>query len=161
MAKIVHQNLAKRHGLVNTYLPYYQYKPSPVLESEDIKLYWNRSVITDRLITANRPDVIIVNKQQKVTFLIDIAIPNTHNMNETHTSKITKYLPLAEEERHMWGQERVTIVPVVLSSTGVVPNTLTDALGKLGISLDVIGLMQKAVILETCSIVRSFLNLPV
>jgi len=36
---------------------------------------WNQAVHTDREVTANRPDIIIKNKNEKTCTLIDVAIP--------------------------------------------------------------------------------------
>ena len=39
----------------------------------------NQAVDTDREVTANRPDIIIKNKQEKTCTLIDVAIPPDRN----------------------------------------------------------------------------------
>lgn len=161
VAKIVHQSLAQQHNLVQGRLPYYQYNPSAVLENKTHRLYWDRTVITDRTISANRPDIVITDKSDRVTYLIDIAVPNSHNIQQTYTGKINKYLPLAEEVRQMWKQERVLILPLILSATGVIPRSLKANLVKLGIHHSVMTIMQKAALLGTCSVVRSFMNLPI
>jgi hypothetical protein len=43
-------------------------------------LYFDRTVLTDIHIKHNRPDIIILNKQQKQAYLLDIAVPNSHNI---------------------------------------------------------------------------------
>jgi hypothetical protein len=45
----------------------------------------------------NRPDITFINKKAKNTFLIDIAVPNTHNLAKTITDKQNKYQELANE----------------------------------------------------------------
>ena len=45
----------------------------------------------------NGPDITFVNKKTKNTFLIDIAVPNTHNLAKTITDKQNKYQELANE----------------------------------------------------------------
>jgi hypothetical protein len=62
-----------------------------VLENDNFKLYWNRSIITDKTIPSNRPDITLTNKKTKNTFPVDIAIPNTHNLAKTITEKQKKY----------------------------------------------------------------------
>ena len=44
-------------------------------------------ILTDKTITFNRPDVIFMNKKTKNTFLIDVAVPNTHNLDKIITDK--------------------------------------------------------------------------
>ena len=59
------------------------------------KLYWNRSILTDKTIPFNRPDITFMNKKTKNTFLIDIAVPNTHNLAKTINGRQNKYQELA------------------------------------------------------------------
>jgi len=66
-----------------------------VLENQNFKLYWNRSKLTDKTISFNRPDITFINKKTKNIFLIDIAVPNTHNLAKTITYKQNKYQELA------------------------------------------------------------------
>jgi hypothetical protein len=76
VAKVIHQKLAKAAELIEDASPYYKYTPANVLENDNFKLYWNRSITTDKAIPSNRPDITFMNKKTKNTFLIDIAIPN-------------------------------------------------------------------------------------
>ena len=75
LAKITHQKLAEAAELIEVRSPYYKYTPANVLENENIKLYWNCSILTDKTISSNRPDITFMNKKTKNTFLIDIAVP--------------------------------------------------------------------------------------
>ena len=70
--------------------------PATALENEYFKLYWNRSVRTDKTITFNRPDITFMNKKTKNTFLIDIAVPNTHNLAKNNNRQ-TKQVPRTGE----------------------------------------------------------------
>jgi len=60
------------------------------MENENFKLYWNRSILTEKPDTFNRLDVTFMNKKTKKPFLIDIAVPNTHNLAKTITDKQNK-----------------------------------------------------------------------
>jgi hypothetical protein len=90
LAKIIHQKLAEAVELINDKIPYDKYTPANVLENENSKQYWNRSILTDKTITFNRPDITFMNKKTKNTFLIDIAVPNTHNLSKTIANKQNK-----------------------------------------------------------------------
>jgi len=48
LAKIIHQKLAEATELIDDKSPYYKYTPANVLENENFKLYWNRSILTDK-----------------------------------------------------------------------------------------------------------------
>ena len=49
--------------------PYYKYTPVNVLQNENFKLYWNRSILTDKTMPFNRPDITFINKKAKNNFL--------------------------------------------------------------------------------------------
>jgi len=98
-------------------IPYYKYKPSIVLENENFKLYWNRSILTEQKITYNPPDITFMNKKTKNNTLIDIAVPNTHNLAKTITDKQNKYQELANEICAMWKQKAAQLIPIAISST--------------------------------------------
>jgi len=97
LAKIIHQKLAEAAELIDNKSPYYKYTPANVLENVNFKLYWNRSILTGKTISFNRPDITFMNKKTKNTCLIDIAVPNTHNLAKTITDKQNKYQELANE----------------------------------------------------------------
>jgi hypothetical protein len=73
-AKIIHMNLAVKFNLLKNTQPHYSYTPESCLENDNYKLYFDRTVLTDIHIKHNRPDIIILNKQQKQAYLLDIAI---------------------------------------------------------------------------------------
>jgi hypothetical protein len=87
LAKIIHQKLAEVAELIEEKIPYYKYTPANVLENDNFKLYWNRSILTDKTIPFNRPDITFISKKTKKTFLIDIAVPNTHNLAKKPINK--------------------------------------------------------------------------
>jgi len=125
LAKIIHQKLAETVELIDDKSPYYKYTPANLLENENFKQYWNRSILTDKTITFNRPDITFMNKKTKKTFLIDIAVPNTHNLAKKITAKQNNYQELANEICAMWKQKAAQMISIVISSTGVIPKLLS------------------------------------
>jgi len=65
--------------------------------------------------------ITFVNKKTKNTFLIDTAVPNTHNFAKTITDKQNQYQELANEVCAMWKQKAAQVIPTVIPSTGVIP----------------------------------------
>jgi len=105
--------------LVEDKIPYYKYSAASVLENENFKLYWNRSILTDKKIHFNGPDITFMNKKTMNTFLIHTAVPNTHNPpSQTVTDKQNKYQELANEICAIWKQKAAQVIPIVTSSTG-------------------------------------------
>jgi hypothetical protein len=158
LAEIIHQKLAEAAELIEGKSPYYKYTPASVLENDNFKLYWNRSILTYKTVPFNRPDITFMNKKTKNTFLIDIAVPNTHNLTRIVTNKQNKYQELANDICAVWKQNTAQVIPLVISSTGGIPKSLSQCLKRLNLHPNMYIQMQKSVILGTCSIVRNFLN---
>jgi len=74
-----------------------------------------------------------MNKKTKNTFLIDIAIPNTHNLARTINDKQNKYQELAIEICAMWKQKTAQVIAIVISSTGVIPKSLSQSLTRVNL----------------------------
>jgi hypothetical protein len=55
------------------------------------------SIITDRNIQSNRPDIVILDNNIKEAYLIDVSIPNSHNTHSTITEWLKKYSDLQDE----------------------------------------------------------------
>jgi len=125
--------MAEAAELIDDKTPYYKYTPANVLENENFKLYWNRSILTDKTIYFNRPDITFMNEKTKNNFLIDIGVPNTHNLAKTITDKQNKYQELANEICVVWKQKTTQLNPVVISSTGVIPKSLSQSLTRLNL----------------------------
>jgi hypothetical protein len=62
-------NLAVKFNLLKNTQPHYIYTPESCLENDSYKLYFDRTILTDIHIKHNRPDIIILNKQQKQAYL--------------------------------------------------------------------------------------------
>ena len=145
LAKIIHQKLSEAAKLIDDKSLYYKYTPANVLENENFKLYWNRSILTDKTIPFNRTDITFMNKKTKSTFLIDITVPNTHNLAKTKADKQNKYQELANEICAMWKQKAAQVIPIVISSTGVIPKSLSQSLTRLNLHPNTYIQLQKSV----------------
>lgn len=159
VARIIHQQLALQYGLIENEVPYYKYAPVPVLENGHATLYWDRSVITDRTIVANKPDIVLTDRSQRRAILVDITIPHDENLVKAEKDKLSKYLDLAHEVTAMWDVESTIIVPIVVSANGLIAKSLDQHLKRLSLGGWIKGQIQKAVLLDTARIVRRFLTL--
>jgi hypothetical protein len=97
-----------------------------------------------------------MNKKTKKAFLIDMAVPNTHNLAKTITDKQNEHQKLANEICAMWKQNTAQVIRLVISSTGVIPKSLSQSLKRLNLHPNTYIQMQKSVILGTCPVVRNF-----
>ena len=71
--------------------------PAPVLENDTHKLLWDFDIQTDRIISARRPGLIIINEKKKICKIVDFAIPADHRIKLKECQKRDKYLDLARE----------------------------------------------------------------
>lgn len=155
-AKIIHQQLSIKYGLIKDPPPYYRYTPEPVLESREHLMYWDRPIKTDKTTDFNRPDLVLIEKHKKRAVIIDVACPLTSNIQRTETEKVTKYENLAIELKRQWKLTEVRTIPVVMSATGVMSSNLSRGMEQLELPTTIINDIQKAVLLQTCHIVRKF-----
>lgn len=157
-AKIIHQALALKLKLTTEQTQYYNYSPNNILEDNRFKLYYDITIHTDKTISHNRPDITLQDKLNKITYLIDVAIPTDNNIGKKYSEKIEKYTPLAIEVERIWKQGKVQIIPFIISATGITHKTFSQHLEQLKLDTVIHELIQKAIILKTCNIVRSFLK---
>ena len=87
VANVIHQKLAEAAELIVDKSPYCRYTPANVLENDNLKLYWNSSIITGKTIPTDRTDITVMNKKTKTTYLTDRAVQNTHNIAKKITAK--------------------------------------------------------------------------
>ena len=107
---------------------WYTHMPKPVCEKGDVTVLWNQAVHTDREVTANRPDIIIKNKEEETCTQIDVAIPADRNVVQKGAEKKLKYKSLCIEIQRMWNL-KCTIIPVIIGATGIVTRSLRQKFG--------------------------------
>ena len=160
VAAIVYKELLRTHKLNNdTNTPYYKLQPQPLVENERVKIYWDKTLLTDRRVEHNRPDITIVDKIQKKAYFDDISVPNNNNMDAKIKEKMEKYEPLTRDIKQVWQLESVETIPIIVSAMGLIPTNLKKNLRKIGVPENIYQEMQKSVILDTTHIVRSFLQM--
>lgn len=158
MAKIYHQAMALKYRLLNVKKKNHLYLPDVILENEFYKLYWDTTMVTDRPVANNRPDIVLFKKEQKVCYIIDITVPSDDNISRAYSEKLSKYFDLSFNLREMYQLKQVSVVPLVISVNGLVEEHL--AVNTMMLELDgyVVSSAQKEVILSTTRIVRRFLH---
>ena len=74
---------------------WYMLNPAPVLENNTHKHLWDFYIYTDHLISARRPDLIIINKKKRNCKIVDFAVPADHRIKLKECEKKDKYFDLA------------------------------------------------------------------
>ena len=70
------------------------HNPAPFQENDMHKLLWDFDIHTDHLISARRPDLIIINKEKRTCKIVDFA---DHRIKLKECEKKDKYLDIARE----------------------------------------------------------------
>jgi hypothetical protein len=80
VAKIIHQQIAIDKKLLTTYTPYYKCTVTEVLENQRYKLYWDREVRMDIRVLANRPDILLCDKDKNnlIYLILQFYYPITY-----------------------------------------------------------------------------------
>ena len=74
--------------------------PDKVVQNNRAKVLWDFPIQTDIRLQHNRPDIILIDYEEKTGLIIDIAVPRDENIKEKEQEKIEKCIPLkAELER--------------------------------------------------------------
>ena len=64
VGKVIHWEMCKKFKFDHAN-KWYMHNPAPVLENNTHKLLWDFDIETDHLISARRPDLIIINKKKE------------------------------------------------------------------------------------------------
>ena len=138
---------------------WYSHVPNAVTERDDgrVTIYRDKPIKTIRKVSYNRPNVVVIDREENVWYTVNFAIPMSHHVKEKEEEKIDKYMDLTAEVRRQF-RVKTVIVPIVLGALGIVPAKLSESFEKLEIE-DIIGSLQTAVLISITAILRKVLNL--
>ena len=92
VGKMIHRELCKKFTFDHTN-KWYMQNPPLVLENDTHKLQWDFDIHTDHLISARRPDLIIINKKkERICKIVDFAVPADHRIKPKEWEKKNTYL---------------------------------------------------------------------
>ena len=150
--KGIHREMCKKFKFDHTN-KWYMHNTAPVLENDIHKLLWDFDIHTDHLISARRPDLIIINKKKKrICKIVDFA---DHKTKLKECERKDKYLDLVRELKKLRNM-RVTIVPIVIGAFCTVTKGLLKGLEDLEICGRVEIILRTA-LLKTTRILRGVL----
>ena len=115
VAKVVHWKLCEKYHLEKKD-KWYEHAPDSVSENDEVKLLWDVNSQCDHVNEARRPDIVVVNKQERKCTIIDIAVPADKRIGEKENEKVEKYQDLKREIARMWNMRTLQVVPIVVGS---------------------------------------------
>ena len=78
----------------------------------------------DREINARKPDIVVMNKNERRCAITDIAIPADIKVREKVKEKIDRYQELKREIKRMCNIRSIKVIPVVVGVLGSTSNEL-------------------------------------
>ena len=131
------------------------HNPAPALENDTHKLLWDAYIHTAHLISAKRPELIIINKKKRICKIVDFAVPADHKIKLKESEKKIKHPDLARELKNLWNM-KVTIILIVIGAFGTVTKGLLKGLEDLQFGGRV-ETIQMTILLKTDRILRRVL----
>ena len=157
VAAVIHKNICDEYG-IETAKQTWLHHPEAVTETEEVKILWDFEIRTDRVIPARRPDIVVLDKEERKLTIIDVAVPSDANIKDKETEKITKYQDLKIELQRMWNI-KARVVPVVVGVLGATSPGIEKHLDNIPGKQDVRPLLKSA-LLGSAHILRKVLDLP-
>ena len=153
----VYCELCRKYGIscVNNW---FEEVPDTVQNSENgqFEIWWDRPIETTVKLERNRPDMILINRQDKEWTTVEFSVPWDKNVLLKEKEKIQKYIKLVKEICKVHGVS-TKVVPIILGSLGTVTNQLRADLAVLGMERILEGL-QTSVLIGTHNILRKMMN---
>ena len=111
----------------------------------------------DREIKERKPDIIVVNKNEKSCAIIDIAKPGDIRVSKKEKEKIERYQELKREIKRMWNIRIIKVISEVMETFESTSNRLKKCLEELGIVIST-ALLQKSALLRTVRTLKKVLD---
>ena len=81
---------------------------------------WDFSIQPDHVTEARRPDLVVVDRKERSSKIIDFAVPGDSRIEEKEKDKIEKYQDLGRELQKLWNV-KLKIIPLVVGVLGTIP----------------------------------------
>ena len=114
VATMVHWELCRKYGFEYA-KHWFKHRVEAVMENQDGKILWDVNIRTNRVIEARRPDIVLIEKKNKETFIFDVAIPGDFCVRDKEAKNISKYKYLALEQSWVWNTKD-GVTPIVIGA---------------------------------------------
>ena len=105
--------------------------PNNRYENNEAIINWNIRMIMEQKVQKNFPDIVVIDKNQKKIFIIDVTVPFDDNLDFREKDKVNKYgelkIQLLTQNKGYTGY----IIPVAIGALGTVTNKFDEYLSLL------------------------------
>ena len=88
VARIVQWNLRGKYNLKESE-KWYEHAPEGVAENGEVNILWDVMIKCDREINARKPEIVVVNSNERSRAITDIAISGDIKVSEKEKEKLT------------------------------------------------------------------------
>ena len=156
VASAVHWSMCKNYNIPCSD-KWYTHQADKVAENDEVKILWDFNIQTGHVIVHRRPDIVLIKKDIKKMYIIDIAVPGDSRIKSKEADKILAYQELKIHLRTLWTLKSATVIPVVIGALGAVTPKLKTYLKDLECKVSV-PQIQKTALLGTARIIRQVLD---
>jgi len=131
-------------------------KSVETIQEGKVNILWNQQVQTDRTISNNKPDIIILDNEKGTCMLIDVKISGDRIVIKKEAKKILKYKDHIIEIQRMWNV-KTKVIPVIIRATGTISKSFRKYVSNIAGKHEVKKL-EKTALLGTAHILRKALK---
>ena len=70
---------------------WWEHNPDSVMENNYVRILWDFNIFVDHVISARRPDIVVIDKVSSVVTLIDVSILPDKHLTVKEEEKLSKY----------------------------------------------------------------------
>ena len=156
VGRLVHWELCGKYGL-DRGERWYQHEPEGIIENANAKILWDFMIQCDHEVEHRKPDIVVIEKDSKQCWIIDIACPGDNRVCDKEEKKIDRYDKLAWEVKRLWTMKKVVVIPIIVGALGTVSQDIEKYIAQIGVAIRVEQL-QKTALLGTARILRRVLE---
>ena len=96
VATMVHWKLCSMYGF-ESIKHWYEHRAGGVMKNQDTNILWDFSIKTEHVIKTRLPDIVLNDKKNQETFIIDVGVPGDFCVWDKEAKKTLKYQDFALE----------------------------------------------------------------
>ena len=140
-----------------------QSSPPPILNTNEIEIWWDIHIRTVPSVEHNKPDIVVWEKDTKTCKIIDICVPLDENVLNQEKKKNDTYVQLAIGLARLYPDYQYKIIPIVLGATGLVTKSLVKNMKELSFDdariKQIIPKLQRKALIGTMRIMKSAMSM--
>ena len=150
--KVFYVALAKKVGLLDPKLAWFNGLIAPIIENDEAPIYWNIKIVTHITVEHRWPDLRVEWKKKQMIEAFEMTCPLDCNVSEKEKEKMRDYNQLCYDLRRQNPTQRVIFHPLAIGATGKLHNIkkeVTSVMEDSKITDSIVREMQKTVVVYT------------